>query len=347
MSGKEIERGLSLCYVAHSSSFGVRMSLPNVLVVGGAGFIGSHVAKMLTRKGYHPIVFDNLSTGNKQNITPAATFLQGDLANPEDLDSVFNTYKITAVMHFAALIDIGESVRHPNKYYIHNVAYSLNLLEIMRKYDVKTFIFSSSAAIFGHPEKIPMPENHPCRPISPYGHTKLMVEDILKDCDLAYGIKSCCLRYFNAAGGDPKGEIKNSKHKETNLIPLVLRSLKDLKPITIFGTDYPMGDGTCIRDYIHLEDLGSAHILAMEKLLQGGESTNYNLGNGNGFSVREVISAAEKATGLKVQTIEGQRRNGDPTILVADSTKARKELNWNPIYPNLMDMVTHAWQALN
>lgn len=322
------------------------MSLPNILVVGGAGFIGSHVSQMLDRNSFRPIIFDNLSTGKVEAISQH-TFFKGDLANPQDLDEVFKTYPITAVMHFAALIDVGESVIEPINYYIHNVVYTLNLLEAMRKYQVKTLIFSSSAAIFGHPITVPMSENHPCSPISPYGQTKLMVEKILEDCDIAYGMKSSCLRYFNAAGGDPKGEIKNFKQKETNLIPLVLRSLKDpTKPITIFGTDYPTHDGTCVRDYIHLEDLGSAHILAMKKLLQGGKSTNYNLGNGNGFSVKQVIAAVEEETGLKINTIEGARRAGDPPVLIADALKAREELGWIPVYTDLKAMISHALMAL-
>lgn len=323
------------------------MPLPNILVIGGAGFIGAHITKMLSLEGYHPIVFDNLSLGNRNAVT-CGTFILGDLANPQDLEAVFSSYPITAVMHFAALIDVGESVIDPVKYYVHNVSYTLNLIEAMRKFDVKTLIFSSSAAIFGHPDQVPIKENHPCRPISPYGQTKLIVENILNDCDRAYGIKSSCLRYFNAAGGDPKGEIKNYKNKETNLIPLVLRSLKDpKKAITIYGTDYPLGDGTCVRDYIHLEDLGFAHLLALKKLLSEKVSANYNLGNGNGFSVREVISAAEKATGLRVNAIEGPRRAGDPPILVADSTKAFSELGWKPAYPDINEMVAHAWQALS
>jgi len=322
------------------------MSLQNILVVGGAGFIGSHVSKMLSRHGYHPIIFDNLSTGHREAVV-SGTFIKGDLANREDLESVFNTYPIKAVMHFAALIDVGESVIDPLKYYMHNVTYTLNLLETMRRHQVMCLVFSSSAAIFGEPIEIPMGESHPCRPISPYGQTKLMVENILQDCDKAYGIKSSCLRYFNAAGGDPKGEIKNHKKKETNLIPLILRSLKDrTTSITIYGTDYPMRDGTCIRDYIHLEDLGSAHILAMKRLLEGGDSTHYNLGNGNGFSVKEVIAAAEEVTGLKVNVVEGLRRAGDPPILVANSLKARHELGWTPNYPKLQEMISHAWQAM-
>jgi len=323
------------------------MSMPNILVVGGAGFIGSHVTKALGRRGYHPIVFDNLSSGHRDAVT-CGTFIEGDLAHPHDLDAVFSAYRIDAVMHFAALIDVGESVANPSKYYLHNVAYTLNLIEAMRKFDVKTLIFSSSAAIFGLPDEIPVCETHPCRPISPYGQTKLMVEKILHDCDRAYGLKASCLRYFNAAGGDPKGEIKNYKQKETNLIPLVLRSLKDpTKFLTIYGTDYPMRDGTCVRDYIHLEDLASAHILAMEKLLQGGESAHYNLGNGNGFSVKEVIMAAEEATGLRVKIVEGARRPGDPPILIANADKARAELGWTPVHTDIKEMITHAWKALH
>lgn len=322
------------------------MPLSNILVVGGAGFIGSLVTKMLSRSGYHPIVFDNLSSGHRESVIGAA-FIKGDLANLHDLDNVFTTYPIDAVMHFAALIDVGESVIDPLKYYIHNITYTLNLIEAMRKYGVKTLVFSSSAAIFGHPVKIPMAEDHPCLPINPYGQTKLLVERILEDCDRAYGIKSTCLRYFNAAGGDPAGEIKNYKKKETNLIPLILHSLRDrTTSITIYGTDYPTHDGTCIRDYIHLEDLGSAHILAMKKLMEGANSTNYNLGNGNGFSVKEVIAAAEKVTGLKVKALEGQKRAGDPPILVANASRARKELGWAPVYPDLKEMITHAWKAL-
>jgi UDP-glucose 4-epimerase len=323
------------------------MTLPNILVIGGAGFIGSHVAKMLNRDGFSPIIFDNLSSGNRKAVT-CGDFIKGDLANIHDLNLVFDKYHIAAVMHFAALIDVGESMIDPAKYYIHNVSHTLNLLEAMRKYHVNTLIFSSSAAIFGYPETVPLRETHPCRPINPYGQSKLMIENILSDYDRAYGIKSCCLRYFNAAGGDPHGEIKNFKQKESNLIPLVLRSLKNpIKPITIFGTDYPGHDGTCIRDYIHLEDIGAAHILALKKLFAERNSTRYNLGNGNGFSVKQVISAAEQAIGLKVNVVEGPRRPGDPPILVADAYKAQQELGWKPIFPGLKEMITHAWQALD
>lgn len=323
------------------------MEKGNILVVGGAGYIGSQVAKMLARKGYHPVIFDNLSTGHRDNIKQG-TFIFGDLANPQDLEAAFSQHQISAVMHFAALIDVGESVTDPIKYNLHNVGYTINLIQAMRKHHVKTIIFSSSASIFGEPSHAKIDENHPCHPISPYGNTKLTVEKILRDCDAAYGIKYSCLRYFNAAGGDPEGEIKNHKQKEHNLIPLALRSLKDpLKPLTIYGTDYPTDDGTCIRDYIHLEDLGSAHILAMEKLIQDRKSSNYNLGNGNGFSVKEVINAAEIVTGLKINAVEGPRRQGDPPRLVADSQKAQRELGWNPQYSCLKKMISHAWKALN
>lgn len=323
------------------------MSSPHILVVGGAGFIGSHVTKMLALKGYHPVVFDNLSTGHREAVK-YGTFFKGDLAHLHDLDLVFSQYDFAAVMHFAALIDVGESVADPLKYHLHNVGYTLNLIQAMRKHLVKTIIFSSTASIFGIPSHPHIDEEHPCMPINPYGNTKLTVEKILRDCDAAYGIKSSCLRYFNAAGGDPDGEIKNFKKNEKNLIPQALNSLKDpAKCLTIYGTDYPTHDGTCIRDYIHLEDLGSAHILAMEKLLKEKISTNYNLGNGNGFSVKEVIKTVELVTNLKLNIVEGPRRQGDPPRLVADAKKAQRELGWSPRYHCLKAMIDHAWKALS
>ena len=322
------------------------MPQQKILVVGGAGFIGSHVNKRLDQKGYQTIVFDNLSQGAREAATRGAFFL-GDTANSADLDKIFSTHKIDAVMHFAALIDVGESVKDPSKYYHNNVCNTLNLLDAMRRFDVKNIIFSSSAAIFGVPQTPILAETHACSPINPYGESKLTVEKILHSFDHAYGIRSCCLRYFNAAGGDPEGEVKNYKKKETNLIPLILKSLKNQGSITIFGTDYPTTDGTCIRDYIHVNDLADAHISAMEKLLTGAPSMQYNLGNGHGFSVREVIAATEKVTGLKVKVIEGARREGDPPVLVADSTKAQKELHWKPLYPQLEQMISHAWKAIS
>lgn len=317
-----------------------------ILVAGGAGFIGSHVVKMLDRQGYCPIVFDNLSKGNRQAVT-CGTFIEGDLADVLSLKKVFDKFSIEAVMHFAALIDVGESVREPGKYYANNVCNTLNLLEAMRQHGVKTFIFSSTAAIFGNPQQERIAEDHPCAPINPYGYTKLFVEQILRDYDKAYGLRSTALRYFNAAGGDPDGKIKNYNRRPSNLIPVILQHLRQIKkdPITINGTDYPTPDGTCVRDYIHIDDLGRAHISAMEKLFGGAPSNNFNLGNGKGFSVWEVIRAAEKVTGLKVRTVEGPRRAGDPPILIAESTKAREYLGWTPHYPDLETMILHAWKA--
>lgn len=323
------------------------MPKQSVLVAGGAGYIGSHVVKMLDRQGFHPVTFDNLSLGCREAVT-CGSFVQGDLGHNADLEKLFQKHRFAAVLHFAAFIDVGESVLNPAKYYLNNVAYTLNLLETMRRHQVNHFIFSSTAAIYGIPHQPRLSETHPCAPINPYGETKLIVEKILRDYDAAYGLKSIALRYFNAAGGDPDGVIKNFKTRDSNLIPIVLRSLKNpTSCVTIFGTDYPTPDGTCIRDYIHIEDLGAAHVLALEQLLQGKDSAQYNLGNGNGFSVREVIHAAEKVTGLKVNVIEGGRRAGDPPILIADSTKAKQQLGWKPHYFELETMLAHAWKALN
>jgi UDP-glucose 4-epimerase len=320
------------------------MRKPTVFIVGGAGFIGSHVNKMLHRKGYTTLVLDNLSRGHREAVR-YGTFIEGDLSNQILLQNIFETYSIDAVMHFAALIDVGESIHQPAKYYLNNVGYTLNLLNTMLHHQIKTFIFSSSAAIFGHPLMPLIKEDHPCQPINPYGESKWMIEKILRDFGNAYDLKFCCLRYFNAAGGDPEGEIKNCQTKTSNLIPRILLSLK--KPdnaITIYGTNYPTPDGTCIRDFIHLEDLGAAHITAMEKLLAGASSNCYNLGNGKGFSVREVIHAVEKVLNQKVSVREGERRIGDPAILLADSSKAAYELNWHPCY-SLQEMIEHAWKA--
>lgn len=322
------------------------MPRKTILVVGGAGFIGSHVNKMLYEAGYDTVVLDNLTKGNRKAVTHGV-FIEGDMADSECLDLLFQKYSIDAVMHFAASIDVGESISDPAKYYVNNVSNTLNLLNAMLRHSVKKFIFSSSAAVYGIPQEKQISEAHPCRPINPYGETKLIVEKILRDFDQAYGLTSCCLRYFNAAGGDPQGEIKNYKSKESNLIPVALRSL--LEPncsLTIFGSDYPTPDGTCIRDYVHICDLGSAHIIAMEQLLAGKPSSTYNLGNGEGFSVREVIHAVEKVTGRKLNVIEGPRRPGDPPYLVADAQKALRELGWKPQYPTLEAMIEHAWNGL-
>jgi UDP-glucose 4-epimerase len=315
-----------------------------VLVAGGAGFIGSYVVKRLNQAGYQTVTLDNLSRGKRQAVC-YGQFIEGDIGNIETLNQIFNYYQIDAVMHFAAFIDVGESVENPSKYYFNNVVNTLTLLNSMLKHRIKTFIFSSSAAIFGVPLYEGILEDHPCFPINPYGETKWMVEKILRDFDLAYGLKSCCLRYFNAAGGDPDREIKNYQIQVTNLIPLALRKLEMDQPLTIFGTDYSTPDGTCIRDYIHIADLATAHLVAMEKLLAGASSSYYNLGNGQGYSVREVVQAIEKVTGKKLVTIEGARRPGDPPILLANAHKAAQELGWHPRYTALETMIEHAWKT--
>lgn len=322
------------------------MQKRTVLVVGGAGFIGSHVNKMLMQKGYSTIVYDNLSRGNKLTLE-GSHFIEGDIGDQASLDQLFQNHQIDAVMHFAALIDVGESVKNPAQYYINNVCYTLNLLNAMLRYGVKILIFSSTAAVYGAPLHPLITEEHPTQPINPYGETKLTVEKILRDFDAAYGLRSCCLRYFNAAGGDPEGKIKYYQKKPNNLIPIVLRNIKDQSgTMKINGTDYPTPDGTCVRDYIHIEDLGSAHILAMERLWNGADTAIYNLGNGFGFSVKEVIAAAEKVTGKKVHVVEGPRRPGDPAILIADAKKAEKQLGWKPQYTKIKTMIEHAWNAL-
>jgi UDP-glucose 4-epimerase len=321
------------------------MPSSTILITGGAGFIGSHVNQLLHQNNYQTVILDNLSLGSRDAILKG-NFIQGDIKNPDDLKTVFENYPIDAVMHFAALTDVGASMTCPDLYYANNVIYTLNLLDAMRQYGIKTFVFSSSAAIFGLPQQPLITEDHPCHPINPYGRTKLMVEQILQDYDKAFGIKSSCLRYFNAAGGDPSGELKNYKKKESNLIPLVLKSLlSENEKLTIYGTDYPTTDGTCIRDYIHVADLSCAHLLALQRLNKTHQSANYNLGNGNGFTVRQVIQAAERVTGKKVSAVEGPRRAGDPPILVADSNKARQELGWQPAYANIDTMVLDAWNA--
>lgn len=321
------------------------MAKKTILVVGGAGYIGSHVNAMLNETGFQTIVLDNLSRGHAESIIKG-TFVKGDLADLNLLDDLFQKYSISAVMHFAALTDVGESVQQPLKYFNNNVSKTLNLLMAMQKHHVDALVFSSSAAVYGLPQQKRIAENHPCQPINPYGHSKLMVETVLQQIEKAHQIRSCSLRYFNAAGGDPRAKIKYFLRPETNIIPKILNALKSSQgSITINGTDYPTPDGTCVRDYIHIEDLGNAHIIVLKQLLDGAKTSFYNLGNGNGFSVKEVIAAAEKVTQKKLQVTIGPRREGDPPILVADASKAQKELKWYPQFPRLEDMITHAWKA--
>ena len=316
-----------------------------ILIVGGAGFIGSNVNKLLNKKGYQTVIFDNLSKGCRDTVV-CGSFVKGDLANTNEIDQVLQSQTFNAVMHFAAWTDVGESVANPDEYYQNNVVNTLNLLRSMLKHNIKNFIFSSSAAVYGNPQTTPISEAHPCHPINPYGFTKLMVEQILKDLERAYGLHYCSFRYFNAAGGDPDGEIKNHKKKENNLIPLALKSLLDPKgSITVYGSDYATSDGTCIRDYIHVSDIGDAHISGMERLFSGAPSATYNLGNGQGYSVKEVLKAVESVTGRQLNIINGERRAGDPPILVADAGKACSELQWHPKYPKIERMVEDAWNT--
>ncbi len=316
----------------------------HVLVVGGAGYIGSHMVKLLDRRGCEVTVLDNLSAGYRDAVK-AGRFVLGDLGDLEVLEDLLRTHRFDGVMHFASHIQVGESVREPAKYYRNNVFKTQRLLDAMVAHRVKSFIFSSTAAIFGEPVRIPIDEAHPRNPINPYGCGKWMVEQMLRDYDVAYGLKSVCLRYFNAAGADPEGELGERHEPETHLIPLVLRAAAGRLPeVTVFGTDYDTPDGTCIRDYIHVTDLCEAHWLALQRLWAGGESTAYNLGNGNGFSVREVIDAACVVVGRDIPVRHGARRPGDPARLVADSRRARAELGWEPRHADLATMIAHAWR---
>ncbi|MBA3237435.1 MAG: UDP-glucose 4-epimerase GalE [Parachlamydiaceae bacterium] len=323
-----------------------KANFKTLLIIGGAGYIGSYVNKRLQQEGYETVVFDNLSRGHRSNVI-RGSFIQGDLADLSILESVFKQHSFAGILHFGAFTDVGESVKNPYIYYQNNVVNTLNLLHLAVNYEIKSFVFSSSAAIFGIPVKNLIDENHPCAPINPYGRTKWLIEMILQDFDRAYGLKSCCLRYFNAAGADPEGEIKWHPRKETNLIPLLLRSLQEPKQeVTLYGSDYPTQDGTCIRDYIHLYDLAEAHIKGLEQLFESSTSTAYNLGNGQGFSVKEVIDAVERVTGLPLQIAKGSRRPGDPPILVANAMKAKEELEWKPRYPDLDTMIAHAYKVM-
>jgi len=314
-----------------------------VLVIGGAGYIGSHMVKMLLDQGHSVITFDNLSSGFRDAIL-GGEFVKGDLADKARLDEVFTAHQPDAVMHFASSIQVGESVKHPDKYYFNNFSNTLNLLDAMVKHGVQHFIFSSTAAVFGEPEYVPIDEAHPKNPLNPYGRSKWMVEQVLADYERAYGLKSVCLRYFNAAGADPSGLLGERHEPETHLIPLVLQAASGKRDqICVFGRDYDTPDGTCIRDYIHIVDLCTAHSLALSKLMATGLSRRYNLGNGSGFSVQEVIAAAERVTGRKVRVVEGERREGDPARLVADASLAREELGWQPKYFDLETIIAHAW----
>ncbi len=317
-----------------------------ILVVGGAGYIGSHCVKELAERGYDVVTFDNLSTGHRESVV-RGRFELGDTADTPRLREVFLQHDIAAVMHFAAFAAVGESVKDPHKYYLNNVAHTLNLLGAMREAGVDKFIFSSTCATYGEPVEVPIPESHPQNPVNPYGGSKLMVERMLADFEPAYGTRSIAFRYFNAAGADPAGEIGERHMPESHLIPLVIAAAQGKSRLTLFGTDYPTPDGTCIRDYIHVTDLATAHILGLERLLAGGAGGAFNLGNGNGYSNREVIDTVHRMTGMAVPFDVGPRRPGDPAVLVGTASKAIAELGWNPRFAELEAIVETAWRFHN
>ncbi len=316
----------------------------HVLICGGAGYIGSHMAKMLAARGEQVTIFDNLSTGHRE-AAQWGRLIVGDLLVPADIDRAFETGSYDAVMHFSAKSLVGESVIHPDRYYLNNVVGTINLLNALVRNRIEKFIFSSSAAVFGNPEYTPIDERHPTRPINPYGKTKLMVEGVLADYGQAYGLRSVSLRYFNAAGADPEAVIGESHDPETHLIPNILLSVarKGGQSLKVFGDDYDTPDGTCVRDYIHVNDLCDAHLRALDHLNRGGRTEIFNLGNGHGFSVLEVIRAATLVTGGDIPYTVAERRAGDPPVLVASAAKARTQLGWEPRYTGLEEIIDSAW----
>ncbi len=314
-----------------------------IFIAGGAGYIGSHTNKMLSREGYETCVFDNLVSGHK-DFVKWGKFFEGDLADKKSLRDCFKQNRIEAVMHFSAFAYVGESVLNPAKYYINNVANTLNLLEVMVEFGVKMFVFSSTCATYGLPQTEFITEEHQQNPISPYGKSKLMVENILKDFNRAYGIEYVNLRYFNAAGADPEGELGERHNPETHLIPLtILAALGRRDSIQVFGTDYPTKDGTCVRDYIHVADLADAHILALEQLMENKGSGSFNLSNARGHSIREIIEQVKAVSKNDFKVVDKARRAGDPPILVGDATKAKSVLGWNPKFDDISAIVKTAW----
>ncbi|NJK35068.1 MAG: UDP-glucose 4-epimerase GalE [Oscillatoriales cyanobacterium SM2_2_1] len=321
--------------------------MAKILVTGGAGYIGTHGVLSLQRAGFEVLILDNLVYGHRNLVESVlgAELIVGDTGDRPLLDRIFATHNITAVMHFAAYAYVGESVHDPAKYYRNNVVGTLTLLEAMLAADVRQFVFSSTCATYGIPQEVPIPETHPQSPINPYGASKLMVERILADLSAIGALRYVSFRYFNAAGAEPDGSLGEDHHPETHLIPLVLLTALGLRPaITIFGTDYPTPDGTCIRDYIHVSDLATAHVLGLKYLLDGHPSDVFNLGNGLGFSVQQVVEMARRVTQRPIPVILGDRRAGDPPALVGSSAKARERLHWQPQYADLETILTHAWQ---
>jgi UDP-glucose 4-epimerase len=317
--------------------------MERILVTGGAGYVGSHTVKRLHQQGFDCLVLDNLVHGHRE-LVKGAELIEGDIGDASVLKEVFSSNRIAAVMHFSAYAYVGESVTHPLRYYENNVGSTLTLLRCMLEAKVFRLIFSSTCATYGNPLHIPITEEHPQNPVNPYGATKVMVERILRDFSRAYGLKAVVFRYFNAAGADPGGEIGEWHDPETHLIPLVLEvAAGERESVQIHGADYPTPDGTCVRDYIHVCDLADAHVLGLSYLLNGGNSDFFNLGNGNGFSVKEVIQAVTRVNQCAVRHTYGPRRPGDPPILVGSAEKARRVLGWKPQFPELEEILRTAW----
>jgi UDP-glucose-4-epimerase GalE len=317
-----------------------------ILVVGGAGYIGSHAVKSLMGAGHHPVALDNLSRGHRDAVL-CPHFIRADLTDGKALARAFARYRIDAVMHFGALTYVGESVEDPEKYYVNNVVGCINLLSAMREAGVDKIIFSSTAAVYGNPNQVPITEDHPRDPINPYGMTKYVMERAMEDFSSAYGLSFVSLRYFNAAGADPDGELGERHDPETHLIPSVLLAAGGVRgEVVVFGDDYPTPDGTCVRDYVHITDLIDAHLLALDRLNAGGPGGYYNLGSQQGHSVKEVIEVAQAVTGRPITVRVGPRRAGDPPTLIASSEKARKELGWRPTHVDLSEMVQTAWRFM-
>ena len=314
-----------------------------ILVTGGLGYVGSHAVKQLVDRGEEVVSLDNLVYGHPEAASGSEVVI-GDIADKDLLRKVFSSHKIDSVMHFAAFAAVGESVADPKKYYVNNISNSLAMLDVMLEFGVKMMIFSSSAATFGEPTVVPIPEDHPKSPTNPYGRSKLMLEEILKEYEQAYGLRSVSLRYFNASGADPSGLIGEDHNPEHHLIPIVLQvALRQREKVSVFGTDWPTKDKTCIRDYIHVTDLAQAHLLALDALRRGNATTQYNLGNGMGYSVLEVINTSEEVTGRVIRWEAAPRRPGDPAVLVASSEKISRELGWKPEFADLRTIIQTAW----
>lgn len=318
----------------------------NILVTGGAGYIGSHTVRaLLSSNKFRPIVYDNLSTGHAESVPQEVPLIRGDIRDVEATAEVLRKYDIQGIIHFAAFSLVGESMSDPAKYYENNVVGTFRLLQALRKAEVNKIVFSSTAAVYGEPEEYPIKENFPCNPTNVYGKTKLVIENMMKDFSSAYGLQYAALRYFNAAGASPDGTIGEDHNPESHLIPLILKTAQGIRDhISIFGTDYSTPDGTCIRDYIHVNDLADAHILALEYLFAGGESQAFNLGSQHGFSVREMIEAAKKITQVPFKVTEENRRPGDPAILIASSEKAQHLLHWQPKQSSVEEIIASAWK---